>query len=246
MATWRSKSSLLLRAVRQLRPTCPPGKICWMRVPAGLWRVFFDREADRWSRRADAEGERAAIAEVVDWLKNVVEPGDRIADLGCGTGAYCRSLAASGYEPVGVDFAPKMLRLARRNAAPPDHGAFVRGDITRLPLRSGSFGAAISVYAVQYLKHPAKLLDEASRVLRQRGHFLLSAPSHGWVPTGDHIGDRGVTRAAIVLRAQLTRLPGVVHRFDRADLLALATEAGFEGVDYRAHAGGHALLLRRR
>ena len=39
-----------------------------------------------------------------------------VVDLGCGTGLWAQSLVEAGYEVLGVDCAPAMLRLARETA----------------------------------------------------------------------------------------------------------------------------------
>jgi SAM-dependent methyltransferase len=38
----------------------------------------------------------------------------RVVDLGCGSGLWCRGLADAGYEALGIDLSPAMIRLARR------------------------------------------------------------------------------------------------------------------------------------
>src|SRR6202035_3058280 len=40
----------------------------------------------------------------------------RVVDLGCGSGILARAVSDAGYEVEGIDLAPAMLDLARRNA----------------------------------------------------------------------------------------------------------------------------------
>ncbi len=40
----------------------------------------------------------------------------RVVDLGCGSGVWARELCEHGYEVVGVDISPAMIRLARERA----------------------------------------------------------------------------------------------------------------------------------
>ncbi len=63
-------------------------------------------------------------------------PGMRVLDLGCGPGRHAAALADRGVEVVGVDISEAFLRLL------PD-GWPVRADVRRLPVRPGSFDAAI-------------------------------------------------------------------------------------------------------
>jgi SAM-dependent methyltransferase len=65
-----------------------------------------------------------------------------------------------------------MLDEARRaDAAAP----LLLSDVTALPLRSGSFDAALSVEVLRYLEDPAPLLREIARVLRPGGQCLVTA-----------------------------------------------------------------------
>jgi SAM-dependent methyltransferase len=61
-------------------------------------------------------------------------PGQRVLDIGCGSGELAIALARRGYEVTGIDFSPVAIDLARAKAA--DAGLAVRfevGDATRLP-----------------------------------------------------------------------------------------------------------------
>ena len=46
--------------------------------------------------------------------QGIVRPGDRVADLGTGTGSLARLFAQHGCEVTGVDVAPQLLAQARR------------------------------------------------------------------------------------------------------------------------------------
>jgi SAM-dependent methyltransferase len=72
-----------------------------------------------------------------------------VLDLGCGTGAHARRLADRGYEVVGVDISPEMLRIARRAEREGDSGsvAYVEGDIRAIRL-DREFDAVVCMFAV--------------------------------------------------------------------------------------------------
>jgi SAM-dependent methyltransferase len=53
----------------------------------------------------------------------------------------------------------------------------VRGDIQRLPFRTGSFDLATANMVVEHVEHPALLFDEIARVLRPGGRLLLHTPN---------------------------------------------------------------------
>src|SRR5689334_16023148 len=39
-----------------------------------------------------------------------------VVDLGCGSGIWAQALLAAGYDVLGIDISPTMIRLARRKA----------------------------------------------------------------------------------------------------------------------------------
>jgi SAM-dependent methyltransferase len=63
-----------------------------------------------------------------------------ILDLGCGGGQLSSRLLHEGYEPVGVDVSPAMIRLARRRAP---KARFICGSITDIALPQCSAASAI-------------------------------------------------------------------------------------------------------
>lgn len=70
-------------------------------------------------------------------------PSRRILDLGCGPGEHARALAGRGFEVVGVDRSPAMLRQATAAPLPPGL-SFVEGDLTALGAAvEGPFGGAL-------------------------------------------------------------------------------------------------------
>jgi ubiquinone/menaquinone biosynthesis C-methylase UbiE len=64
-----------------------------------------------------------------------LKPGTRVADLGCGSGAFTHRLKAAGYDCVGLDISAKFVELGRRKF--PDI-EFIAGDVERLPFPDGS------------------------------------------------------------------------------------------------------------
>jgi ubiquinone/menaquinone biosynthesis C-methylase UbiE len=78
------------------------------------------RHAVVWS-----SGPYQGITETIQDIHRVVverldpQPGQRLLDVACGTGAVAELAAATGAEVVGVDIAPALIEQARDRAAQP-------------------------------------------------------------------------------------------------------------------------------
>jgi SAM-dependent methyltransferase len=99
--------------------------------------------------------------------------GAPIADLGCGPGHVAAWLAGLGVAAVGIDLAPGMIAVGRRDYPEVE---FREGDFLALPAADGEFGAAIAFYSIIHLQ-PGELrraFEEIHRVLRPQGLFLVS------------------------------------------------------------------------
>ncbi len=68
---------------------------------------------ERYSFTKGTEQEVTALIQILD-----VTPGQRILDVGCGTGRHSRALAARGFEVVGVDISPRFVEVAEAQAGP--------------------------------------------------------------------------------------------------------------------------------
>jgi demethylmenaquinone methyltransferase/2-methoxy-6-polyprenyl-1,4-benzoquinol methylase len=108
----------------------------------------------------------------------LVRPGDRVVDVGCGTGDLSLACARAGAGTVlGVDFAAPMLPIARRKAARQGARAarvgFTQGDGLRLPLEDASADAWCAAFVMRNVPDVDGLLAEAHRVLRPGGRLAV-------------------------------------------------------------------------
>ena len=111
--------------------------------------------------------------------RSLVRPGDRVVDVGCGTGDLAFACAQAGAREVtGVDFAPQMLELARAKAR--GHAAalsFALADATSLPFADRSLDVWCAAFVLRNIPQLDAALEEAHRVLRPGGRIgVLDIP----------------------------------------------------------------------
>jgi ubiquinone/menaquinone biosynthesis C-methylase UbiE len=126
----------------------------------------------------------------VDWLAEVIEPGHRVLDLGCGTGLALPALAeATGPAGlvVGADLCPAMLeRAAARTTQLPQSRLLLLDATSRLPFRDEAFDCVCAMGLLQEVAAPRSLLEEAKRILRPGGAFRgLATTYHSLSPAAE-------------------------------------------------------------
>lgn len=125
--------------------------------------------------------------------------GERVLDVGCGTGYHVQRLHNRGFHVVGVDGSAEMLAYAR--AGNPDV-EFHHADVRSLPVPNESFDIAVCIEVLRYLPDPQPCLREIARVLRPGGVCLATA-----LPLLNLNAYALVNRVALILpTTRLTRL----------------------------------------
>lgn len=99
---------------------------------AALWHRLGARPYDALYRRGAPwdNGPRAELVGLMESGRLTPAIGSRALDVGCGTGADCRLLAAHGFDVVGVDFSAVAIDQARSAGGGP---RYVRADLFALP-----------------------------------------------------------------------------------------------------------------
>ncbi|HEY2716468.1 MAG TPA: methyltransferase domain-containing protein [Solirubrobacterales bacterium] len=114
-------------------------------------------------------------------------PGERVADLGTGTGNGALLAAERGARVVGVDPAERLLSVAAERARERGLDLDLRvGTAEEIPLEDGSVDLVTSVLGVVFAADAGAAAAEMARVAGPAGRIVLSA----WVPAGP-IADAG-------------------------------------------------------
>ena len=113
--------------------------------------------SEQWSAafydRLGAEGLAARTAPSWDdrtlcRLREMLTPGQRVLDAGCGYGRIAIPLGRSGYEVTGLDLSDALLRAARERAGQQGTSVrWVRGSMCRMPLLDSSFDVVLCLWS---------------------------------------------------------------------------------------------------
>lgn len=147
-------------------------------------------EFDDWAARGKDKGmeERHWHTAKHALARMPVESGDRVLDLGTGSGYVLRALreTADIERGYGLDASPEMLRNARSYTDDSQIG-YLRADFDALPFAPDSLDHVFSMEAFYYARDPEHTLEEIKRVLTPGGTFYCavnyfeeSVHSHHW------------------------------------------------------------------
>ncbi|MCG5211929.1 class I SAM-dependent methyltransferase [Streptosporangium sp. KLBMP 9127] len=163
-----------------------------------------------------------------------IQPGDRVLDVGCGTGRTTLLAAgrAAGGSVLGVDLSGPMLARAGADAAAQGvtNAVFERGDAQVHPFPDGGFDVAISRGGVMFFADLVAGFANIASGLRPGGRLAVITAMPG-APDGDY------ARATAVLREHMRgpspAAQGMMSMVDPARIEEVLAAAGFTGVTMR-------------
>lgn len=157
-----------------------------------------------------------------------VRDGERVLDVGCGTGALCRALleATRRSEVVGVDPSEPFIAYARAQCAGP-RAAFDVGDALDLPYPDASFDQSLSLLVFQHIPDGEKAAGEMRRVTRPGG----SVASCTWDGEGGNELTSTFWDEVNKLDPAARKQRGETRLFHRGQFTGLWEAAGLQNVE---------------
>jgi cyclopropane fatty-acyl-phospholipid synthase-like methyltransferase len=167
--------------------------------------------------------------------ENLVQSGDRILDIGVGTGTFSIMAAKKGATVTGIDNSEKMLSVARSNLEREglaDSVILIHLPIVELdrqfPDHSFNKITAMLVFSELYLQEQEYCLDQVARLLEEEGEFILV----------DEVRPRSLLKR---LAFYIVRIPLAIAAYFRtqltthplSDITDLLKENGFVVVEER-------------
>ena len=194
------------------------------------WRSF-DSVAETYARLSAPN-----LARVAEDLVKLLEvaPGQRVLDVGTGTGVGARAAAGvTGQDGVaaGIDPSIGMLRVARRGGGGPAYAAATSID---LPFRDQTFDRLMANFVIAFFPNYQTAFFELLRVLKPGGRLAVS-----WWGRGDNEDElrktwRGVVEEfaehEVLQDAERRVIPWEEHFSDPAVLKDALHEAGLRDI----------------
>ncbi|GAB3739317.1 class I SAM-dependent methyltransferase [Microlunatus parietis] len=101
-------------------------------------------------------------------------PGDRVLEIGCGTGQLTRSLVARGYRVTAVELSEDLAAVARRNVP---EAEVITGDFEQWPLPDEPFAAVAAATSFHWID-PAVQFTKTAAALRPGGALAIIGTAH--------------------------------------------------------------------
>jgi SAM-dependent methyltransferase len=183
--------------------------------------AYRRRLAQMWPGWQPATERYASLA------RQLLRPGGRVLDLGCGRGGLLEHLGDLSLRPVGLD--ADFASLAEHRLADLPRAA---GLASALPFPAASFDLVAAAWVLEHLADPPGAFGEMARVLRPGGAFLFITPNAA----------SPIMLLARGLRPLQTRLVRSVYARGEADTFPARYRANTRhAIERIAHAAGLSL-----
>ena len=139
---------------------------------------FKEMQKQGWARFAPLQANTiSTAARLVKFAS--IHSGQRVLDVGCGTGVVAITAARLGAKVTGIDLTPELVSHARENANIANVVVeWQEGDVESLPFVDSSFDVVVSQFAHMFGPRPEIAIREMLRVLKPGGRIAFAT----WPP----------------------------------------------------------------
>jgi ubiquinone/menaquinone biosynthesis C-methylase UbiE len=204
-------------------------------IPADYQKIkYFDAVAEEYQMAADSF-KKPLLQLLLPIIKKYIAPSSRIADIGCGPGYEAIELSKMAYknEVVCVDLSAEMIRLAYRNAKEKtiSNISFHQFDAEVMPsLFYNKFDGIFCQFSFIYFQNPTKVADNFFQLLKNGGIVFLVHP------------DKSVANQ-LSFQSAKAAMPSLVSYYNKEDINAIFSQAGFVGYYWRELVPGIGLSI---
>jgi ubiquinone/menaquinone biosynthesis C-methylase UbiE len=138
-------------------------------------KIYYDTVAPVYDELYTDGISRAENSIVEDILKKNLKDGDRILDLGCGSGLGYALMKNMDYEYVGIDISSEMIHKAKAKYLGFNNASFLVMNMTDLSyFKRNDFDAVISLFgSFSHVVNYTKAIAEIERVLKPGGLIFI-------------------------------------------------------------------------
>ena len=182
---------------------------------------LWGKQPKDWAEIQEKTG-KAGYDYVLNFLD--LKSGDKLLDVGCGSGLFSSLASAAGAEVTGIDASEKLIEEAKRRTNSAD---FLTGEMEELPFDHNTFDFVCGFNSFQYAANVKNALDEAGRVLKKNGKIVVMI----WGNKEDCEASTYLKAVGSLLPPSPPGAPGPFALSENNLLEKLLEEAGFKIVD---------------
>ena len=136
-------------------------------------RIFFNQQVESDTAFYRSRYDQLTVQKIVQCLS--LCPDDRVLDLGCGDGWFCRILSPLCPEGsiVGLDISDSAVRRAREQSVPFENILYTPGTAEEIPWAEDYFARVVALESAYYWPSPEDAVQESFRVTKPGGEFFL-------------------------------------------------------------------------